>query len=213
MIEALAKLGIPGTAYATSADVPPADGAAAGGTVADGTATGRAAAGRGGVGAVRAPDPRRYEVIDGKLVVTGVQPPSHQAGVVALMVLLKSACPADLLVSVDSLDFRPSRRLSLRPDILVTARADAGPQYVQKAELAVEVLSPTTRVTDVVTKRELYAQHGVPAYWLLDPDRHELTILHLTDTHYTCQAVIQGEETFHTTIPFPITLSPAALTG
>nr|WP_275402443.1 Uma2 family endonuclease [Streptomyces sp. SID13031] len=162
---------------------------------------------------VRAPDARRFEVIDGRLAVTGVQPPSHQAAVVALMVLLKQACTADLLVSVGSLDFRPTRRLSLRPDILVTARAGAGPQYVQEAELAVEVLSPTTRVTDVVTKRELYAQHGVPAYWLLDPDRQELTILHLTNDHYTCEAVLQGEETFHTTTPFPVTLSPAALTG
>jgi Uma2 family endonuclease len=164
-----------------------------------------------GCATVRAPDPRRYEVIDGRLVVTGVQPPAHQAAVVALMVMLKQACPPDLLVSVGSLDFRPSRRLSLRPDIMVSSRAEAGPQYVQKAELAVEVLSPTTRVTDVVTKRELYAHHGVPAYWLLDPDRQELTILHLTPTGYTCQAVLQAEETFHTTTPFPLTLSPAAL--
>jgi Uma2 family endonuclease len=152
-------------------------------------------------------------VIEGRLVVTGVQPPAHQAAVVALMVQLKQDCPSDLLVSVGSLDFRPSRGLSLRPDILVTSRADAGPQYVQQALLAVEVLSPTTRVTDVVTKRELYAQHGVPAYWLLDPDRQELTILQLATTHYTCQALLQGEETFHATSPFPLVLSPAALTG
>jgi Uma2 family endonuclease len=163
-------------------------------------------------GPVRPPDARRYEVIDGRLVVTGVQPPAHQAAVVALMVTLKHACPPDLLVSVGSLDFRPTRRLSLRPDILVTPRAEAGPHYVQKAVLAVEVLSPTTRVTDVVTKRELYGQHGVPAYWLVDPDRQELTILHLTPTGYICQAVLQGEEIFHTTIPFPLTLSPAQLT-
>ncbi len=152
-------------------------------------------------------------MIDGRLVVTGVQPPAHQAAVVALMVLLKQACPADMLVSVGSLDFRPSRRLSLRPDVLVGSRADAGPQYVQKALLAVEVMSPATRVTDVVVKRELYAQHGVPAYWLLDPDRQELTILQLTGTDYSCQAVLQGEETFDVTTPFPLTLSPAALTG
>lgn len=129
------------------------------------------------------------------------------------MVLLKQACPTDLLVSVGSLDFRPSRRLSLRPDILVSSRADAGPQYVQKALLAVEVVSPATRVTDVVVKRELYAQHGVPSYWLLDPDRQELTILQLTSAEYTCQAVLQGEETYHVTTPFPLTLSPATLTG
>ncbi|GAA0961718.1 Uma2 family endonuclease [Kribbella koreensis] len=152
-------------------------------------------------------------MIDGRLVVTGVQPPAHQAAVVALMVALKHACPPDLLVSVGSLDFRPTRRLSLRPDILVTPRADAGPQYVQNALLAVEVLSPTTRTTDVVTKRALYAEHGVPAYWLLDPAAQELTVLHLNQDHYTCEAVIQGEENFHTTTPFPISLTPSALMG
>ncbi|WBQ07068.1 Uma2 family endonuclease [Kribbella sp. CA-293567] len=163
------------------------------------------------VRAERAPDSRRYEVIDGRMVVTGVQPPAHQAAVVALMVLLKQACPAGLLVSVGSLGFRPTRRLLLRPDLLVTSRAEAGPAYVENAVLAVEVLSPTTRVADVVTKRELYAAHGVPAYWLLDPGTQELTVLQLTGEHYVCEAVLQGEEAFTTSFPFPVTLSPAQL--
>ena len=131
------------------------------------------------------------------------------------MVKLKQACPPDQLVAVGSLDFRPAPRMSLRPDVLVCHRDDAishsaatGAQYVHQLLLAVEVLSPTTRVTDVVTKRELYAQYGVPAYWLLDPDTEELTILELTGPHYTCQSVLQGEETFAATTPFPITLSP-----
>jgi hypothetical protein len=47
----------------------------------------------------------------------------------------------------------------------------------------------------------------------LDPTHNELTILELTPTGYTCQAVLQSEETFHTTTPFPITLTPAKLTG
>lgn len=168
----------------------------------------------------RVPDSRRYEVVDGGLVVTGLQPPTHQAAVVGLMVQLKQACPPDQLVAVGSLDFRPAPRMSLRPDVLVCRRDDAigpsnsspatGGQYVHQILLAVEVLSPTTRVMDVVTKRELYAQYGVPAYWLLDPDAEELTILELTGTHYTCQAVLQGEESFDITTPFHITLSPAA---
>lgn len=160
----------------------------------------------------RGRDGRRYEVVDGRLLVTGVQPPAHQAAVVGLMVRLKEACPADQLVAVGSLDLRPTRRLSLRPDLLVCRRADAGPQYVQHALLAVEVLSPTTRITDVALKRDLYEQSAVPSYWLLDPTHQELTILTLTPTGYICQAVLQSEETFHTTTPFPLTLTPADLT-
>jgi Uma2 family endonuclease len=157
-------------------------------------------------------DGRRYKVVDGRLLVTGVQPPAHQAAVIALMVRLKEACPADQLVAVGSLDFRPTRRLSLRPDLLVCHRADAGPQYVQQALLAVEVLSPTTRITDVVLKRDLYERSGVPSYWLLDPTHQELTVLHLTPTGYTCEAVIQGEETYDADLPFTVRMIPAELT-
>lgn len=71
------------------------------------------------------PGGRRYEVVNGKLLVTGAQPSSHRAAVIALMVRLKNACPPDQLVAVDSLDFRPTRGLSLRPDILVCNLADS----------------------------------------------------------------------------------------
>jgi Uma2 family endonuclease len=152
-------------------------------------------------------------VVDGRLLITGAQPPAHHAAVVALMVLLKHACPPDLLVAVGSLDFRPTLGISLRPDLLVCRRTDAGPHLLTAPPvLAVEVLSPATRTTDVVLKRTLYETHQVPSYWLLDPTHHELTILELTPTGYTCQAVLQAEESFHTTTPFPVTLTPAALT-
>jgi Uma2 family endonuclease len=159
-------------------------------------------------------DGRRYEVVDGRLLVTGAQPPEHHAAVTNLLVLLKHACPPDQLVAVGSLDFRPTRTVSLRPDLLVCRRADAGAHLLQNPPLlAVEVLSPTTRTTDVVLKRTLYETHGVPSYWLLDPTHHELTILELTNTGYMCHAVVQTEETFQAVKPFPVTLTPAELTG
>jgi Uma2 family endonuclease len=155
---------------------------------------------------------RRYEVVNGKLLVTGAQPPAHRAAIIAVMIRLKLSCPPDQLVAVDSLDFRPTRGLSLRPDILVCDSQDAGPQFTTAPLLlAVEVISPSTRATDVVLKRALYEQAGVKSYWLLDPANQELTILDLDDTHYTCQAVLQGEEAHTTTRPFPVTLSPAEL--
>ena len=158
-------------------------------------------------------DGRRYEVVDGRLLITGAQPSVHHAAVIALMVQLKQACPPDLMVSVGSLDFRPSLDISLRPDLLVCPRSAAGPHLLQSPPLlAVEVISPSTRTTDVVLKRTLYESHGVPSYWLLDPGHHELTILYLTPTGYVCEAVVQSEETFHATKPFLVTLTPSALT-
>ena len=149
-----------------------------------------------------------YEIADGRLLVTGKQPPAHHAAVVELMIALKQACPPNLLVAIGSITFRPTPNTTLRPDLLVCPR-DHQPTHVPV--LVVEVLSPATRTTDVVLKRSLYEQHGVPSYWLLDPTNQELTILELTDTTYACQAVIQSEETFTPTRPFPITLTPASL--
>jgi Uma2 family endonuclease len=154
----------------------------------------------------------RYEVVDGKLLVTGAQPPIHHAAVIGLLVRLKQACPSDLLVTAGSLDFRPVPGVSLRPDLMVTRRDETGPKFVVRPPLlAVEVISPTTRVTDVVLKRTRYEQHGIPTYWLFDPALQELTVLHLTDHTYTCHSVTQSEEPFTTTIPFPLTFTPAEL--
>ncbi|HWD79519.1 MAG TPA: Uma2 family endonuclease, partial [Kribbella sp.] len=155
---------------------------------------------------------RRYEIADGRLLVTGPQPSAHQAAVLALMVHLKQACPPDLLVAVGSRDFRPTVNTSLRPDLLVCPRSNT-PLLTTPPLLVVEVLSPTTRTTDVVLKRTVYETHAVPSYWLLDPTTQELTVLELTPNGYTCQAVIQSGESFRTAHPFPITLTPATLTN
>jgi Uma2 family endonuclease len=156
-------------------------------------------------------DGDRYEIVDGRLQVTGPQPPSHHAAVTALLIKLKLACPPEFRVAVDSLDFRPTPHHTFRPDVLVCHSDDAGPLFTPRLLLAVEVLSPSTRVTDVVHKRTLYEGFAVPSYWLLDPDRQELTVLELQHGHYTCQAVVQAEENHHVDLPFPLDLSPTEL--
>ena len=46
-------------------------------------------------------------------------------------------------------------------------------------DLVVEILSPSNRAHDLETKRELYARHGIPEYWILDSDAE--TVWALTD--------------------------------
>ena len=46
-------------------------------------------------------------------------------------------------------------------------------------DLVVEILSPSNRAHDLERKRELYARHGVPEYWMADCDAE--TVLALTD--------------------------------
>ena len=50
-------------------------------------------------------------------------------------------------------------------------REDATGRRLERAPLlVVEVLSPSTRTVDLVLKRRVLEEAGVPSYWLVDPD-------------------------------------------
>ena len=58
--------------------------------------------------------------------------------------------------------------------VIITSQACEGPP-----DLVVEILSPSNSAHDHAVKRELYARHGVPEYWILDPVPE--TVLKLTE--------------------------------
>ena len=122
-------------------------------------------------------DGKRYEVLDGELVVTPAPSWGHQSVAAGLWRLLDDHvrdhalghayfAPADI-------EFTP-RRL-LQPDLFVVPRAADGKRAhawseVRRLLLAVEILSPSTARVDRVRKRAIYLQEGVPEYWIVDPD-------------------------------------------
>jgi len=121
--------------------------------------------------------------------------------------------PPDLEVFVAPLDFRPTRRRSVQPDVLVTRRVDVGPKNLERPPLlVVEVLSPTTRAKDALLKRHVYEAAGVPTYWLVDPDEPSLTVLELRDGRYEEVAVVRGDERYAATRPYAVDVVPNALT-
>lgn len=58
--------------------------------------------------------------------------------------------------------------------------------------LVVEIVSAGSRTHDTVTKRSVYAEAGIPAYWLLDPDAGEVGALRLEDDG-TYHAYAEGQ--------------------
>ena len=157
-------------------------------------------------------DGHRYELLDGTLLVTPAPSLNHQLCAGSLFVLLREARQPGQVVLLAPFDVRLSRITVLEPDVLVAWRADLTPARLEGTPLlTVEILSPSTRRIDVSAKRLAYEAAGVPAYWLVDPDIPSLTVLELEDGRYVERATVAGDEPFHATVPFPVTVEPAGL--
>ena len=157
-------------------------------------------------------DGRRYELVDGSLVVTPAPSRLHQRMAFQLGVLLEAARPDDLEVLAAPFDVALSDDSVLQPDLLV-ARRDAFTErdLPGPPSLAVEVLSPSTRRLDLTLKRARYEASGCPSYWVLDPDAPSLTAWELRDAAYVETAHVTDDEEFTAVLPFPVTFSPARL--
>ncbi|MFC9690757.1 Uma2 family endonuclease [Kribbella sp. NPDC056951] len=157
-------------------------------------------------------DGRRYELIDGNLLVSPAPVPQHQRAVGGLHVLLYAACPQELEVFVAPLDVALGPDTVLQPDLLVARHADVGEKDLPVAPLlAVEVLSPSTRRFDLMLKWSRYQDAGCAAYWVVDPDTPSLIAWELRDGAYVQVAKVTGDETAYLTSPFEVSVVPANL--
>lgn len=86
---------------------------------------------------------------------------------------------------------------------VITTRGCEGPP-----DLVVEVLSPSNPRHDLERKRELYARHGIPEYFILDP--HEETLLALAEPVISAGEGAYGSERLYRPGD---TLIIAAMTG
>ena len=65
-------------------------------------------------------------------------------------------------------------------------------------DLVVEALS-SDRGRDLVMKRAVYAEAGIPEYWILDPMNDTITVLRLSGSQYVEEAVLGSDDTLTTT--------------
>lgn len=158
-------------------------------------------------------DGHRYEIVDGALLVTPSPGYQHQAAITELLVLLHSAIGPELVVLAAPFDYVISPNTVLQPDLLVADRAAAGERGLEDGTplLVVEILSPSTRLSDLGTKRLAYQAAGVPAYWVVDPEGPSLTVFSLEAGTYAETAKVTGEATYHADFPFAVDVVPARL--
>jgi len=148
-------------------------------------------------------DGRRYEIHDGELTVTPSPSLGHQIISSRLYLHLArwfEAHPGGLLLYAPLdviLSDRPDETSIVQPDILYVApdRMDQASQRGIEGgpTLAVEILSPSTRTIDRVTKRTLYARYDVPHLWLVDPDARTIEAFTLEGGRYVLAASAAGD--------------------
>jgi Uma2 family endonuclease len=159
-------------------------------------------------------DGRRYELIDGMLIVSPAVNVPHQRVAFVLAMLLEDACPDDLLVVGAPVNVRFSFRSALEPDVVVARAADSGGVRLTRLPLLVaEVLSPDSMLRDVNLKKAAYERFGIPSYWVVDPDvsRPSLQAFELDGDSYAQVADVTGSETFRARKPFSVEIVPERL--
>jgi len=159
-------------------------------------------------------DGLQYELADGVLLVSPAPRPLHQRVIGNLYVRLREAVPDELEVFLAPLDFQPSRSRSLQPDLLVVRRSEVGELNITSPPLlTLEVLWPSTRAKDLVLKRALYADSGVPSYWIVDPDERSVLVLELVNGQYVERARVVEDQGADLQKPFAFRLTVQDLFG
>ncbi len=158
-------------------------------------------------------DGRRYELVDGVLIVSPAPSLLHQAVLMELGVLLHNACPGDLYL-IPGPGVRMSTSSELIPDLAVARLRDfAERRLTGPPLLAVEVRSPSTALFDLNTKKAVYERFGIESYWIVvpDADQPELMVFELRAGRYQQIAYVTGDEPFHAERPFPVEVVPSRL--
>ena len=121
-------------------------------------------------------DGKRYEVLDGELVVSPAPTFDHQRVVFALARVLDDYVRAwhigEVFIAPTDVEFSP-RRL-LQPDVFVIPTTPGRKvrtfQEGGRLLLAAEVLSPATARVARTRKRDVFKDERVPDYWIVDAD-------------------------------------------
>lgn len=127
----------------------------------------------------------RWELIEGiPFAMSPMANPKHQRIASRLNILIgnllegnKCQCqvyqPIDVKIKDDTV---------VNPDLLIVCEEIEGQFLDRPFPMALEILSPSTRVKDQVSKYNLYEEFGVKYYVMIDPDDNTINAFVLDET-------------------------------
>lgn len=147
---------------------------------------------------------RRYELLDGELVMVPSPTEPHQRIAGNLEFLLRQFvrqhgrggriydAPLDVVLG------QGEGREVVQPDLLWISQERMGiiaEEEIQGApDLVVEIISPTTEKRDRGYKKTLYARHGVQEFWIVSPEAKTVEVFTSGETGFKQVHVFRSTE-------------------
>ena len=148
----------------------------------------------------------KWELDDGVLYIMASGTPDHQFLVFEFGLHIRNYLnafddpPAHFFHEMTTVISRELQRAP-EPDLVIILderREIVGRTHVEAPpDIVVEILS-TDRNRDLVRKRQIYAEAGVPEYWPIDPLNDTVTQLELRDGEYVERVVLGSGDTLTT---------------
>ena len=153
----------------------------------------------------------RYELVNGVVFMSPSPSSAHQRIIRRLLAQLDGACERiPGLEALSEYDVSLAPGLVYQPDVAVFApgrfKEDAGHSIVP--DLAIEVISPSSKAYDLITKRQDYERFGVREYWVIDPSDGSVRAWRGNSVRFA-EVEVEGDALASTAIPgFVLDLRP-----
>jgi Uma2 family endonuclease len=150
---------------------------------------------------INTPDDKRYELVEGNLIMTPSPSTEHQRIAGKLDFHLRKFAhenkngevffaPYDVYLDEENV---------VQPDILFVSKDRSniiGEKNIQGApDLVIEILSEATAYKDAVQKKMLYARCGVKEYWMVAPKEKFIEVYSLKNKEYALTKTCLYEDT------------------
>lgn len=145
-------------------------------------------------------DGRRYEIVNGVLLLMPSPSRSHQKTVGEIFTYLRAHIQTAGLgeVYMAPFDVELTPDTVFQPDVLVVLNAGLAKVtedgVIGAPDLVIEVASPSTGPYDRLTRYPEYARAGVPEYWIVKPEQRTVEVLALEGGEYYSLGVFRGQE-------------------
>ena len=170
----------------------------------------------------------KYELVDGELLAMAMGTGCHGETIEQVYRKISTEIERTAqpwIVRQGQIGVRCPRGIGLDtariPDVVVMLRDEW--QSLQEREavigfdlspplLVVEVVSPSTKITDYRAKRTEYAARDIPEYWIVDPIEGKVTVCVLSDGWYDVTEFTNGDHLVSPMFP-ELQLTPQEIFG